>query len=164
MSKLLGTPLLLAGICLLHQSLVSPRKSRLSALWELSQALSFLSRGVSALRTPMPRLLLSRGFGAWGDGFFAAVYEGAFQRNETLGESWRAAAEKLPLFESEQKELAALGGEFSAGAGELGQKLDACAQMLHTQWQNARIEQKEREKTEGPVVLCSALLVIILLI
>ncbi len=162
-AKLLGSPLLFAGICLLHQALTSPRKSRISALSELSQALSFLSRGVN-LRTPMPQLLTMRGFGAWADGFFAAVYDGAFQNGEMLGNSWKAAVQTLPLCESEKEELYALGGAFDENAQALEEKLAFCAKVLHTEWKNAQREQKEKQKTEGPVVVCCCLLLIILLV
>lgn len=163
-TKLFGTPLLLAGICLLHQALISPRKSRLLALWELSQALSFLARGVTLTRTPMPQLLKMRGFGQWGDSFFAAVYEGAFQKEQTLCDSWRFAAKALPLHDSEREELIALGRAFGENAQDLGRKLDTCAERLRAEWQNAQREQKEREKTEGPIFLCGGLLLLILLI
>ncbi len=164
MLKALGTLLLLAGTFLLRQKLTSPRKARLAALWELSQALAFLARGIASTRTPMPRLLQTRGFGGWGDGFFAAVYEGAFEQGKTLPDSWQAAACALPLSESERQELSALGGQFSESAAELGKKVAFCSETLHGRWENAQRECKEREKTEGPLCLCGALLFVILLI
>jgi len=137
---------------------------RLAALWELSQALSYLARGVSSAREPMPRLLKKRGFGSCADGFFAAVYDGAFVRGVPLAESWCAAARELPLSADEREEVCALAAQFSDSASALGEKLAFCSQRLFERWDAARRELGEKEKTEGPAWICSSLLLAILLI
>ena len=160
--KLLGALLILAGGVLFRRHLAAPRAARCKALGELSHALSYLACGVEEKRTPMPRLLQSRGFGA-ADAFLERVYEDTFKRGRALEKSWAEALGVLPLQGSEREELLSLTALFSASAPELAAALRACAAYLHDRALTAQKEKKEWEKTEGTLCLCAALLLVIVL-
>ena len=162
--KALGVLSFLFGALLFHRRLSLGDERRCETMHQLSQALMFLSRGVGERHLPMPRLLNVEGFGSVADSFLRLVYDEVFSKGNSLEESWDRAVEGLELLERDKEELRALSACFSSGAEELSGCLSSCAKELAARQKEEESKRREREKSEGPLCVCAALLIVILLI
>ena len=110
MLKLLGSACVLGGGILARYVQMAERRREMDTLSDLLWALRRMAEEIRMARTPLPLLLerLSQGCGRDAEEFFLAV-SAAARRGEDLGQTWRGAAEALPLSGVSAAALAELG-------------------------------------------------------
>lgn len=165
MLKLLGCLLIVSGGALAWYLQLAERRRKRNTMSGLQTAFRRMGEEVRMARTPLPKLLgaLAADCGPEGAAFFAVVSEAA-ARGEGLTETWRRAAETLPLDEGAKAAVSELGKELQ------GDEEKVCKAISHAIYLLAQaageMERKRPEEERRAAALwfsASALLVILLI-
>ena len=165
MVKLLGAVCILGAGGWVWRRGAAERRRSLDALADVIALLERMGQEIRLRRTGLPRLLeaLSRGRTAEVRGFCGAV-AAAMDRDAPLGESWRSAAEDLPLDPEERRALASLGEALQGDEESVCKAISLTNQSLRKSLEEARNRRAERERRAGALWLSGAALLVILLI
>ena len=165
MTKLLGSLFVFCGGILSWYIQHRERRCRAETLDDLLRAFSRMEQEIRLTKTPMPVLLGRQASLCSGQAgsFFAGVRRG-IKTGEPFSAAWVREAEGLPLPEEERREIAQM------AKGLQGDEESACKAILLAcnilgkraeEWEKHR---PEEEKRSSALCLCSAALVVILLL
>ena len=165
MVKLLGAACVLGAAVWAWRRGAKERRRKLDTLADLIVLLDRMEGEIRLRRTSLPRLLadLGRDRGPEVRGFCAAV-SAALARGAPLGESWRSAAEALPLPPEDRQALAAMGDGLQGDEGNICKVMLLTGRLLRKDLEAARDRRPETEKRSGALWLSGAALLVILLI
>lgn len=159
--RLTGAALILCAGVLARNGLLASSRGRRAALRELADALERMAQEIRLCLTPIPKLL-DRAYGGAAGGFLTRVEEGLLG-GETLEQSWRGAAQALPVNEEECAMIAALGARLGGDAESVCAALRLTAAQLREHYESERLHCREQERLTTAACLSASLLLLIVL-
>ena len=160
MVKLVGAVCILGAGTWAWRRSAAERRRELDTLADLTALLDRMGEEIRLRRTSLPRLLGSLGRDRTGPvRDFCTSVAASLARGAPLGQSWRSAAEALPLGPESRTALTALGDEES-----VCKALTLAGKILEKNLAAARDHRQETEKRSAALWLSSAALLVILLI
>ena len=157
MVKLVGAVCILGAGTWAWRRSAAERRRELDTLADLT---ALLDR-----RTSLPRLLGSLGRDRTGPvRDFCTSVAASLARGAPLGQSWRSAAEALPLGPESRTALTALGDSLQGDEESVCKALTLAGKILEKNLAAARDHRQETEKRSAALWLSSAALLVILLI
>ena len=164
MLKLLGAACVLGAGGWAWRRGAAERRRELDTLADVIALLGRMEE-IRLLRTSLPRLLASLGRDRGPEvRRFCAAVAASLERAAPLGESWRSAAEDLPLGAADRSALAALGELLQGDEESICKGILLTSHRLAKILEEARDSRAEREKRAGALWLSGAALLVILLI
>ena len=146
MVKLVGAVCILGAGTWAWRRSAAERRRELDTLADLTALLDRMGEEIRLRRTSLPRLL------------------GSLARGAPLGQSWRSAAEALPLGPESRTALTALGDSLQGDEESVCKALTLAGKILEKNLAAARDHRQETEKRSAALWLSSAALLVILLI
>ena len=141
------------------------RRRELDTLADLTALLDRMGEESRLRRTSLPRLLGSLGRDRTGPvRDFCTSVAASLARGAPLGQSWRSAAEALPLGPESRTALTALGDSLQGDEESVCKALTLAGKILEKNLAAARDHRQETEKRSAALWLSSAALLVILLI
>ena len=165
MVKLLGCMCIFgSGIYLCRIQVLEVRRE-LDTLSTLTAALEQMAQEIRLTRTPLPRLMESLGRKRIGDtAAFFQTTASSLGKGLSAGDSWRRAAEDIPLALEDQVILAEVGNSLQGDEEQLCRGLALASARLGDSLAERRRTRAEREKRTTALCFSAAALVVILLI
>ena len=164
MLKLLGAACVLGAGGWAWRRGAAERRRELDTLADVIALLGRMEEEIRLRRTSLPRLLASLGRDRGPEvRRFCAAVAASLERAAPLGESWRSAAEDLPLGAADRSALAAL-GLLQGDEESICKGISLTSHRLAKSLEEARDSRAEREKRAGALWLSGAALLVILLI
>ena len=158
MVKLVGAVCILGAGTWAWRRSAAERRRELDTLADLTALLDRMGEEIRLRRTSLPRLL-----GSLGRDFCTSV-AASLARGAPLGQSWRSAAEALPLGPESRTALTALGDSLQGDEESVCKALTLAGKILEKNLAAARDHRQETEKRSAALWLSSAALLVILLI
>ena len=158
MLKLLGAACVLGAGGWAWRRGAAERRRELDTLADVIALLGRMEEEIRLRRTSLPR---DRGPEVRR---FCAAVAASLERAAPLGESWRSAAEDLPLGAADRSALAALGELLQGDEESICKGISLTSHRLAKSLEEARDSRAEREKRAGALWLSGAALLVILLI
>ena len=157
MVKLVGAVCILGAGTWAWRRSAAERRRELDTLADLTALLDRMGEEIRLRRTSLPRLLGSLGRDRTGPvRDFCTSVAASLARGAPLGQSWRSAAEALPL--------TALGDSLQGDEESVCKALALAGKILEKNLAAARDHRQETEKRSAALWLSSAALLVILLI
>jgi len=155
---------LVGAVCILGAGTWAWRRSAAERRRELD-TLADLTALLDRMGTSLPRLLGSLGRDRTGPvRDFCTSVAASLARGAPLGQSWRSAAEALPLGPESRTALTALGDSLQGDEESVCKALTLAGKILEKNLAAARDHRQETEKRSAALWLSSAALLVILLI
>lgn len=165
MLKLLGAACVLGAGGWAWRRGAAERRRELDTLADVIALLGRMEEEIRLRRTSLPRLLASLGRDRGPEvRRFCAAVAASLERAAPLGESWRSAAEDLPLGAADRSALSALGELLQGDEESICKGISLTSHRLAKILEEARDSRAEREKRAGALWLSGAALLVILLI
>lgn len=165
MLKGLGALCVLLGGLLLRHNQVASLRRKVDTLSDLLAALYRMAEEIRMARTPLPQLLnrLAVERSAPVATFFSAVSTSA-QQGETVMETWRRAAEDLPIEQNSLTVLKELAIGMNGDEESVCKAISLACMNLSHHLEELRCHQSETEKRTTALCLSATALLVILLI
>ena len=165
MVKLVGAVCILGAGTWAWRRSAAERRRELDTLADLTALLDRMGEEIRLRRTSLPRLLGSLGRDRPGPvRDFCTSVAASLARGAPLGQSWRSAAEALPLGPESRTALTALGDSLQGDEESVCKALTLAGRILEKNLAAARDHRQEMEKRSAALWLSSAALLVILLI
>ena len=171
MVKLVGAVCILGAGTWAWRRSAAERRRELDTLADLTALLDRMGEEIRLRRTSLPRLLGSLGRDRTGPvrdfctSVAASLARGApLGQLQIVGQSWRSAAEALPLGPESRTALTALGDSLQGDEESVCKALTLAGKILEKNLAAARDHRQETEKRSAALWLSSAALLVILLI
>ena len=165
MVKLVGAVCILGAGTWAWRRSAAERRRELDTLADLTALLDRMGEEIRLRRTSLPRLLGSLGRDRTGPvRDFCTSVAASLARGAPLGQSWRSAAEALPLGPESRTALTALGDSLQGDEESVCKALTLAGKILEKNLAAARDHRQETEKRSAALWLSSAALLVILLI
>ncbi|MEG2175640.1 MAG: stage III sporulation protein AB [Oscillibacter sp.] len=165
MLKGLGALCILLGGLLLRRYQMEHLRQEVDTLSDLLAALCRMAEEIRMTRTPLPRLLdhVGQGREQGVSAFFSTVSTAARQGGD-VGETWRQAAEALPLGQESRVALLELGGGLQGDEESICKAISLACMDLSRKLEELRLHRPETEKRTTALCLSATALLVILLI
>lgn len=160
--KTAGTLSVLLGGLALRAALVRAGRDELGLLRALVASLTMLSQQISATLTPLPRLLRQGDWPREAEPFFLMILDGLDGGN-TPEQSWRDAAQTMPLKENERALLAVPSTVLRGEEEQLLRALRASAEALEAAARERAARRGERERLITAVCVCGTLMLLLVI-
>ena len=165
MVKLLGAACILGAGAWAWRRGLAERRRELDTLADLIALLDRMAEEIRLRRTSLPRLLGTLGRDRTADvRAFCTSVASSLARGAPLGQSWRSAAEALPLRREELQALAAIGDALQGDEENIYKVILLTNKSLRKDLELTRDRRQETEKRSAALWLSGAALLVILLI
>lgn len=165
MVKLLGAACILGAGAWAWRRGLAERRRELDTLADLIALLDRMAEEIRLRRTSLPRLLGTLGRDRTADvRAFCTSVASSLARGAPLGQSWRSAAEALPLRREDQQALAAMGDALQGDEENICKAISLTNKSLRKDLELTRDRRQETEKRSAALWLSGAALLVILLI
>ncbi len=165
MVKLLGAACILGAGAWAWRRGLAERRRELDTLADLIALLDCMAEEIRLRRTSLPRLLGTLGRDRTADvRAFCTSVASSLARGAPLGQSWRSAAEALPLRREDRQALAAIGDALQGDEENICKVILLTNKSLRKDLELTRDRRQETEKRSAALWLSGAALLVILLI
>lgn len=161
--KTAGTLSVLLGGLALRAALVRAGRDELRLLRALAASLTLLTRQISATLAPLPRLLRQGDWPREAESFFLMILDGLAD-GSSIEQSWRAAAQAMPLRENERALLAAPSEVLRGDEEPLLRALRAAAEAMEAAAREKAARRGEQERLITAVCVSGTLMLLLVIV